>query len=347
MILLPLPAVVAVLLGFLLCLLVLQGQRRLRPIMMFLAVSVALMTIVSLRWSIDAAVFRFLQPVVAALLPPTAWLCFSGFQAGTRRSLWPHLVPTGLILVLSLVWQQFPTPIDALLAILFFGYGAALIWRGAQGEGGFSAARLGERLRADHAAMFVGALLVLSGVIDLAIALDFGWGGGTHAGKIVSLGNMVMLPLIAWAGLAVARSLPEAEEPVEADIVREPAVRDDAADAHIVAETHRILRERRLYRDPDLTLDRLARRVGIPARQISGAINRELGRNVSQEINAWRIAEAIELLERTDRHVTSVMFDCGFQTKSNFNYTFRRATGLSPSDWRRRAKEDAKPASAV
>ena len=347
MILVPLPAVVAALLGFLLCLLVLQGQRRLRPIMMFLAVSVTLMIIVSLRWSFDAAFFRFLQPVVAALLPPTAWLCFSGLEVGRRRPVWLHLLPSVVILVLSLVWQQFPTPIDALLAILFFGYGTALIWRGAQGEGSFSAARLGERLRADHAAIFVGTLLVLSGLIDLAIALDFGWGSGAHAGKIVSLGNMLMLPLIAWAALAVARSFPEVDEPVEAEAVGALTERDEAEDAQVVAETHRVLRERRLYRDPDLTLDRLSRRVGIPARQISGAINRELGRNVSQEINAWRIAEAMELLERTDRHITSVMFDCGFQTKSNFNYTFRRVTGLSPSDWRRRAKEDPKTASVV
>lgn len=102
---------------------------------------------------------------------------------------------------------------------------------------------------------------------------------------------------------------------------------------------HRILRERHLYRDPDLTLERLARRVGIPGRQISRAINRQLGRNVSQEINAWRIREAQALLEQTDRAVTAIMFDCGFQTKSNFNSSFRRLVGVSPSDWRHRAKE--------
>lgn len=100
MISVPLPIVVAALLGFLLCLLVMRRDRRFRSIIVFLAVSVALMIVVSLRWSFDAPVFRFLQPVVAALLPPSAWLCFSGLQGGPRRQVWPHILPAVAMLVL-------------------------------------------------------------------------------------------------------------------------------------------------------------------------------------------------------------------------------------------------------
>ncbi|MBN7776632.1 helix-turn-helix domain-containing protein [Nitratireductor aquimarinus] len=341
MILIPLPAIVALLLGFVLCLVALKRERRFRPIIVFLAVSTALMTVVSLRWSFDAPVFRFLQPVFAALLPATAWLCFAGLEGGARRPAWPHYLPGAVILVLSLLWPYFQTPIDALLAFLFFGYGSALMWRGLQGEENFAGARLGAAVDPCRAAMFVGALLVFSGMIDLAIAFDFGLAGGAHAATIVSVGNMAVLPLIAWAALAVARSLPETEEPPAAEATTRVEERDQptADDALVLAATHRVLSERQLYRDPDLTLERLARRVGIPGRQISQAINRRLGRNVSQEINQWRIREAMALLEETDRPVTAIMFDCGFQTKSNFNNTFRRVTGLSPSDWRRRAKE--------
>ncbi|MBY5986892.1 helix-turn-helix domain-containing protein [Roseovarius atlanticus] len=337
MILVPLPAVSAILLGFLLCFVVTRRERRFRSITVFLAASTALMIVVSLRWSFDAPVFRFLQPMVAAMLPPAAWLCFSGLKGGTRRPVWPHFLPGILTFVLSLLWPRIQTPIDALLAGLFFGYGCALLWRGAQGEESFSAARLGAALSPDLAAIFVGSLLLLSGAVDLAIALDFGLGAGAHVGLIVSLGNLVILPLIAIAALTVARSLPETEDLQETvakpDTPDLPAMDDD----HVLAEVHRILRERHLYRDPDLTLERLARRVGIPGRRISQAVNRRMGRNVSQEINEWRIREAQALLEQTDRAVTAIMFDCGFQTKSNFNNTFRRVAGMSPSDWRRRA----------
>ncbi len=342
MILVPLPAVVATLLGMLLCLVALRQERRFHAISVFLAVSTALMIVVSLRWSLDAPILRFLQPVVAALLPPAAWLCFSGLRGGRRRPVWPHFLPVALVFFLSLLWPRFPTPIDALLAGLFLGYGCALIWRGMGSEEGFAAARLGEPVRPGRVAILVGILLLLSGAVDLAIAFDVGLSRGAHIGLIVSLGNMLTLPLIAGAALVVARSLPETEDPPQEEAETTPDTRDvpTADDAHVLAEVHRILRERHLYRDPDLTLERLARRVGIPARHISQAINRKLGRNVSQEINRWRIREAQTLLEQTDRAVTAIMFDCGFQTKSNFNATFRRLTGLSPSDWRRRATND-------
>ena len=99
----------------------------------------------------------------------------------------------------------------------------------------------------------------------------------------------------------------------------------------------RLMREKELFRDPDLTLNRLARRAGIPARQISGAVNRVQGRNVSQMVNEYRIAEAKRLLRENDLAVTQVMLESGFQTKSNFNREFLRATGMTPSDYRRTA----------
>ncbi|QPO13779.1 helix-turn-helix transcriptional regulator [Thalassospira sp. A40-3] len=111
-----------------------------------------------------------------------------------------------------------------------------------------------------------------------------------------------------------------------------------AEDDAILAAIDDVMRAQHLYRDPDLTLDRLARRVVIPARQISGAINRRFGRNVSQVVNEYRVAEAQMLLRTTDKPVTEIMFDCGFQTKSNFNREFGRVTGMGP-----RAYRDADP----
>ena len=94
------------------------------------------------------------------------------------------------------------------------------------------------------------------------------------------------------------------------------------------------MRERKLFGDPDLSLNRLARKLGRPAREVSQAVNRVAGRNVSQFINDFRIAEACRLLAATDRSVTEIMLDVGFLTKSNFNREFRRVTGTSPSGWR-------------
>lgn len=98
----------------------------------------------------------------------------------------------------------------------------------------------------------------------------------------------------------------------------------------------RLLQEKAFYRDSDLTLDRLARRVCIPARQISIAINEATGKNVSQYVNAFRITEACNLLSETKKPVTEIMFEVGFQTKSNFNREFRCSTGMTPLEWRKK-----------
>ena len=108
----------------------------------------------------------------------------------------------------------------------------------------------------------------------------------------------------------------------------------DGEDLEIIRQIDTIMQTRRVFREPDLNLNRLARKAGIPARRISAAINRLRNRNVSQYVNDHRIAEACRLLADTDLPVTTIMLEVGFQTKSNFNREFRRVTGTSPMAWR-------------
>lgn len=343
MISLPLPFVIALLLAVLLCLVVARNGSGRGPVIVFLCACIALVVVVGLRWTFEVKIFRLLQPVMAALLPPAAWLCFSGLRGTMQGPVWPHFLPAGLVLALSALWPWLHPPIDALLAILFFGYGALLLWRGLAGPDSLAGARLSEAPMAGRAAVLAGALLLLSGLVDLAIALDFGLGDGSHATRIVSAGNMMVLPLLAWATVVMARSAPQAEAAPRIAAVDTETGPDAPGpdDDHVLAEVDRLMAERKLYRDPDLTLDRLSRRLGISARQVSGAINRKLGRNVSQAINEWRVREAMELLAQTDRPVTTIIFDCGFQTKSNFNREFLRIAGTTPSGWRRDVRSKA------
>nr|WP_250809267.1 AraC family transcriptional regulator [Neorhizobium tomejilense] len=103
------------------------------------------------------------------------------------------------------------------------------------------------------------------------------------------------------------------------------------------------MEEGELYRSEDLSLARLARKARLPAREVSAAINRVTGLNVSQFVNDRRVAEACRLLRETERTVIQIMLDVGFSTKSNFNREFRRVTGTNPKQWRAeaRAAQDA------
>jgi AraC-like DNA-binding protein len=79
-------------------------------------------------------------------------------------------------------------------------------------------------------------------------------------------------------------------------------------------------------------LARLARKLIVPAKQLSAAINRTKGENVSRYINRQRIEEACRLLS-TGQSITVAMLDSGFNTKSNFNREFLRVKGSNPSTW--------------
>ena len=326
----PLPFVIALLLAVLLLRLISQQERRLLPVGLFIAACLALVTVMGLRWSFDLPGMRLVQPVVACALPPLAWVLFSDLT-GPRRGLHllPHAVPAVLVAVLPLV-PGGRAAVDVVLAASYFGYGAALLRRAAAGPDGWAAVRFSDAVSANRAAFAVGGLLVGSGAIDVVIAGEFLLNQGASVGAIVGSANLVMLPVLAYAVAVAGKALPEVVEEVA-----EPVAGPTGGDHEVLAAVDSLIRQRGLFRDPELSLDRLARRALIPTRQISGAVNRVLGQNVSQFVNGYRVAEAKRLLLQTDLTVTAIMFEAGFQTKSNFNHEFRRVAGQSPSDFRR------------
>lgn len=94
------------------------------------------------------------------------------------------------------------------------------------------------------------------------------------------------------------------------------------------------MREKKLYKEAELNLTRLSRRLHVPARRISEAINRIHGKSVSQYVNEFRVGEACRLLENSDMLISQIMFESGFQTKSNFNREFLRVTRQPPRQFR-------------
>lgn len=99
--------------------------------------------------------------------------------------------------------------------------------------------------------------------------------------------------------------------------------------------------ERELYkREGGVTLEQAGRILGIPARQISHAINLIYGSSFSQYLNDQRVKAAQRMLiNNREIPITTIMSDSGFSTKSNFNKEFLRVTGLSPSEYRKQQQQ--------
>lgn len=91
--------------------------------------------------------------------------------------------------------------------------------------------------------------------------------------------------------------------------------------------------------DPDLTLEELAGQLGLRPRMLSQVINERLGQNFFEFINRYRIDEAkLRLKDPTDKKTTvlEVLYQVGFNSKSSFNTLFKKQTGMTPSEFKRK-----------
>ncbi|RNF50535.1 AraC family transcriptional regulator [Marinomonas hwangdonensis] len=344
MIAIPLPFVIAMLLSMLAVLLFIRREETTPSAFVFIALCALTITVVGLRWTFDYSLFRLIQPILASCIPVTAWYCFSSAHQRYKLKVW-HLLPPIFVTLASFTYPFWRPPLDPVLTLLYVGYGVALI------HASFKASNLPEQVRlsdidnALKAERIAGAMLLISAMIDGALAVDFSFFAGEHALIILSIGHAALLPILAISVIMISLSIapsvnevsdlnkktPLAEE--SKDKPQHPLTDDEVKD--IVHKIDVLLSTKEVFLDPDLTLDRLARKACIPARQISAAINQVYGRNISQVVNEYRIERAKTLLLSTDKAITQIYMDSGFQTKSNFHREFSRVTQQTPSAFRR------------
>jgi len=92
------------------------------------------------------------------------------------------------------------------------------------------------------------------------------------------------------------------------------------------------------FLDPGLTLPKLARTLDVPVNHLSQVINEQLGRNFFDFINGYRVDAAKQQLAQpgaAQLKLTSIAFDCGFNSLATFNRVFKDLAGRNPSDFRK------------
>jgi AraC-like DNA-binding protein len=94
------------------------------------------------------------------------------------------------------------------------------------------------------------------------------------------------------------------------------------------------MEEEKPYLDPHLTLSQLAGKMGISNNQLSQVINQKAGVNFHDFVNKYRIEEFLRNAGK-NKHFSllALALDAGFNSKSSFNYIFKKQKGLSPSQY--------------
>ncbi|MBD3663714.1 helix-turn-helix transcriptional regulator [Sulfitobacter sp. TSTF-M16] len=303
--------------GFLLCLVfvtVLLGMR------------------VSLDWSWPARV----QPFVAILAAPLAYIGFASLTLDRGKRWNSMLYRNGGFVAVALVGLLSPIPVSADLFILavnciYIVRIASLLSYSPDDFLSVPPHSTGLWRAAIYATLALIGLMVVADGLVFAISLVANdpqlltlltGVSGLFAGFVFVVA-LIGVPLILRAS---QRNVPARAEASDADHALMQALNE-------------IMKDKELFRDSNLTLARLAKRLSVPARDLSGAINRTTTQNFSRFINGYRIAYAKGALLETDLPITEVMFEAGFLSKSSFNTEFRRMTGLTPSQFRIRGAD--------
>jgi len=104
-----------------------------------------------------------------------------------------------------------------------------------------------------------------------------------------------------------------------------------------------IVRQRELWRDPDLSSVTLARELGTNTAYLSRALNEGLGQGFNECINRLRV-DAVKLTLASgmeDRDLLTIALAAGFRSKASFNRAFKAYSGQTPSEYRRSAASQA------
>lgn len=100
-----------------------------------------------------------------------------------------------------------------------------------------------------------------------------------------------------------------------------------------------LMRKDKPYLNSELSLNELATRLSVKPKVLSQVINEKLNQNFFDFINTHRIEEAKRLLaEPEDSKITvlEVLYEVGFNSKSSFNTLFKKNTGLTPSEFKKK-----------
>ena len=247
----------------------------------------------------------------------------------------------------TMVW------LGRLHALAMLGFSAAALWEVARGwrDDLVASRRLTRRWVALGIALYSGLALV----VELAVqGREVGpWlptlhvlGIGTIAlGLAVFMARHSLAVVLGSDGLAdtspESALQPAAPEPaVVADpspAASNPPLPDK--EARWLDRLNQALAADHICRREGLTLADLAQALGLAEAPLRALINQRLGfRNFNDFLHHHRLQEAMDRLGREDLPILSIALECGYGSIGPFNRAFKQRTGLTPTEYRARAR---------
>lgn len=118
---------------------------------------------------------------------------------------------------------------------------------------------------------------------------------------------------------------------------------DDISIKRLSKELIMLMESDRLFLNPELSSESIAEKLGVSKHHLSQVLTEGLKTNFYDFINSFRVRVAKDLLladKYQNAKITHIALDAGFLHKSTFLRSFRKATGLTPTEFKNLHKKE-------
>lgn len=163
---------------------------------------------------------------------------------------------------------------------------------------------------------------------------------------IVQIGVLILVNVTIFQGLKNPQSFQQISDSDMAmsrsnELKNGITTIDKNALQELADKLEKYMKQDQPYLNPELNINTLAEAAEVPEKTISQTINHVIGSNFSDYVNSYRIADARSKLEHSTEEslsIKEIMYDVGFNSRSVFNSVFKKKTGLTPSEYKKRHK---------
>ena len=153
---------------------------------------------------------------------------------------------------------------------------------------------------------------------------------------IIVLINAVLLNLLVYASIGDRNILKKLLNGQQLKYARS-ALSDETIEAYM-NKLNQLMIDEKPYLNPNLKLNQLAEQMGISNNHLSQLLNDRIQMSFNDYLNSKRIESVKQLMmknESSHLNLYGIALDCGFNSKNTFNRAFKKATGITPSHYRK------------
>ena len=178
----------------------------------------------------------------------------------------------------------------------------------------------------------VGVLLSISKVVNLFYTVDISL--QIFLGLTTYYADLFLVCFLLFFSAINVSSVKKVKEQLK------DSYADYQADSEYVDRIMKFMDDEKPYMKSNITLDTLSELIDVPSRELTALLNGHFKMNYYEFINNYRIEEAKEILKADKAHektISDIYLTVGFNSKSVFNTFFKKNTGMTPSDYRKKS----------